>query len=727
MTYFKKQPIALSVAIVFCGGMYSANVLAQVNRQQLNQQPFNQLTASCHAGHAQGQTHCEFAPIVVTATNPQPTQAFKIQADPKQPIQPVPASDGADYLKNVAGFNAIRNGGTNGDPVFRGMFGSRLKILNNGSEMLGACPNRMDAPTSYIAPSNFDQIEIVKGPQTVLWGAASAATVNFKRQQPQFDDQAVRAEASVMAGSNHRVDSNIDSSLGNALAYVRVMANTSESDDYKDGHGNKVPAKWQKWNSDIALGFTPTENTWIELSGGAGDGEARYAGRGMDGSQFERESLGLKLEQRHISPVFKKLEAQINYNNADHVMDNYTLRQPTAMDMGGHDHHGSMSAMDHDMGTDMDMSMADPAMAMELARKTISARVAATFGWNNIELITGLDTNSNSHKGRMGGRDYKNAAWQKDAEFQNIGWFAENTWTINPTQKVVAGARVDHTEVKDKRADEVSFNQTRKETLPSGFVRLESQSPTLHINRYIGLGYVERMPDYWELFTPVHYGPTSAFLGMKPEKTTQLDLGLNYKFDRLTAWTSAYVGMINDYMLMSYHHHEGHAGNSAGAKNIDATIAGAEAGVAYDLTDTLKADVNLAYAWGRNDDSKNETDKALPQIAPLDARFGLNYHRDNYSLGALWRVVAKQNRIALNQGNVVGYDLASSAGFGVFSINGAYQLDPRLNLSVGVDNLFDKNYAEHLNKAGSANFGYASNQIINDIGRNYWAKLSFKY
>jgi iron complex outermembrane receptor protein len=739
MAYFKMRPIALSVSIVFCSSSLFAN---EVNQQQ---QGLNHDVARCHDAHSSDLKRCEFAPIVITATAPQAAQAFHIQADPKQPIQPVPASDGADYLKNVAGFNAIRNGGTNGDPVFRGMFGSRLKILNNGTEMLGACPVRMDAPTSYIAPSNFDEIDIVKGPQTVLWGAA---TVNFKREQPNFDDQPIKAEASVMAGSNHRVDSNIDSSVGNAQGYLRVMANTSESDDYKDGNGDKVAAKWRKWNTDAALGWTPTENTWIELSGGAGDGEARYAGRGMDGSQFKRDSLGLKLEQKNISAVFKKLEAQVNYNNADHVMDNYTLRQPTAMDMGGHGHDDTMGedhdagmgnhtgemntnhAMhtDHDMAEDMDngmgMDMSDPAMAMQLSRKTISGRVAGTFEWDRLALVTGLDANRNSHRGRMGGRhDYKNATWEEDAEFEGMGWFGEATWRMNQAHKVVTGARVDQHKVTDKRATEVSFNETRKETLPSGFVRLESQWPAQHINSYVGLGYVERMPDYWELFSPVHYGDTNAFRGVKPEKNAQLDLGLNYQFDRLRAWTSAYVGQINDYILMSYHPHEGHAGNSAGAKNVDATIAGAEAGIAYDLTDALRADINLAYAWGRNEESH----KALPQIAPLDARFGLNYHQDQYSLGALWRVVAKQNRIALNQGNIVGYDIASSAGFGVFSINAAYQLDPRLNMSVGVDNLFDKNYAEHLNKAGSANFGYASNQIINDMGRNYWAKLSFKY
>lgn len=723
MGVLKFKRCALSVALAF----YGVTVYAESQTEASNH-----VDIKCADAASTHLPECHLKPIVMVA-NPSAKQAYLMKVDPKQPIQPVPASDGADFLKHVAGFSAIRSGGTNGDPVFRGMFGSRLKILNNGAEMLGACPARMDAPTSYISPVNFDEIRIVKGPQTVLWGAASAATVNFERKPQHLEQADLKVDASVTSASNHRVDSNIDATAGNSLGYIRVIGNTSESDDYKDGNGEKVPSKWRKWNADVALGWTPTVDSWVELSAGKGDGESRYAGREMDGSQFQRESVGLRFEQKNITEVFKKLEGQINYNNADHVMDNYTLRMPAPMDMGEHDHaemsEGMMTSSMNagmDMGGSMDMGggmgMSDPAMAMELARKTISARTAATFAWADYQLIIGADTNQNSHKGRMGGRDYKSAVWEKDVEFQQVGVFTESSWKLGERNKVISGLRIDQTEVKDFRADEVSFNETRKETLPSGFLRLESQLGN-SLNSYVGVGYVDRMPDYWELFSPVHAGATNAFRGVKTEKTTQLDTGLNYKSGPWSGWVSAYAGRINDYILMSYHHHEGHAGNSAGAKNVDATIAGGETGVSYQFNPQFSTDVNLAYAWGRNDDDK----KPLPQISPLEARFAFNYHADKYNAGALLRMVSRQDRIALNQGNIVGQDLSESKGFAVFSVNAGYQINQYLNASMGIDNLFNKTYAEHLNKAGSANFGYASNQIVNDIGRNFWARLSVKY
>ncbi|MGO2452358.1 MAG: TonB-dependent copper receptor, partial [Pseudomonas taetrolens] len=59
----------------------------------------------------------ELSPTVVTAVAP--SSPLTVVTHPKDPRQPVPASDGGDYLKTIPGFALIRNGGTNGDPVLR--------------------------------------------------------------------------------------------------------------------------------------------------------------------------------------------------------------------------------------------------------------------------------------------------------------------------------------------------------------------------------------------------------------------------------------------------------------------------------------------------------------------------------------------------------------------------------------------------------------------------------
>jgi iron complex outermembrane receptor protein len=183
------------------------------------------------------------------------------------------------------------------------------------------------------------------------------------------------------------------------------------------------------------------------------------------------------------------------------------------------------------------------------------------------------------------------------------------------------------------------------------------------------------------------------------------------------------VGQVRDYILFNYT--TGMMGTTSQAENIDARIMGGELGAAYQLTSNWKTDATLAYAWGKN--SSDGT--ALPQMPPLETRLGLSYSRDAWSAGALWRVVSAQTRVDLNKGNVVGKDLGDSSGFGVFSLNGAYRINKHLKVSAGVDNLLDKAYAEHLNLAGNAGFGFPSDdpQSINEPGRTLWTKVDMSF
>ena len=338
------------------------------------------ICAPLQAYAADEQDAVQLAPMVITGVAQQ--SPIKVVTDPRIPRQPVPASDGADYLKTIPGFSAIRSGGVNSDPVFRGMFGSRLKLLTNGGEMLGACPNRMDSASSYISPETYDKLTVIKGPQTVLWGpGASAATILFEREPESFTEPDYRLNSSVLVGSNRRFDRSIDGAVGSKEGYARVIANGSKAHDYNDGNGDRVPSRWSKWNADLALGWTPTDDTLLELTAGTGDGESRYAGRGMDGTQFKRESLGLRFKQTNLTETWTALEAQVYYNYADHVMDNYKLRTP--------DPQAAMPMMRNPMSSSVD-------------RRTLGTRVSGTWQWDAVEVIAGVDAQKNEHRARKG-------------------------------------------------------------------------------------------------------------------------------------------------------------------------------------------------------------------------------------------------------------------------------------------------------------------------------------
>ena len=226
-----------------------------------------------------------------------------------------------------------------------------------------------------------------------------------------------------------------------------------------------MPSAWKKWNADVALGFTPDENTWVEITGGKSDGESLYAGRSMDGSQFARESLGLRFEKKNITDVIKKIEGQVNYSYNDHIMDNFSLRIPPLVEMN----HGGMT-----------MLMPN-AMAMQVTRRTLNSRLAMTSEWNKWSLITGVDSQFNKHGGSMSSpiMPSMNVPYRQDMRFQSYGAFGELGYQWNDQNKLVTGVRLDRVTVEDERADSQAkgFNTKREKTLPSAFVRWENQHP----------------------------------------------------------------------------------------------------------------------------------------------------------------------------------------------------------------------------------------------------------
>ncbi|WP_313642629.1 TonB-dependent copper receptor [Stenotrophomonas sp.] len=646
--------------------------------------------------------------LVVTAAAP--SSPLQWVTDPRLPRQPVPASDGADYLKTVPGFSAIRNGGTNGDPVLRGLGGSRLNILSNDGTLIGACPSRMDNPLSYIAPETFDRLTVIKGPQSVRWGAgASAGTVRFERDTPRFDAPGMRLNASALAGSNNRNDQVLDASFGSQPGYVRVNGNRSEADDYKDGNGDVVPSRWRKWNADAAIGWTPDADTVLELSAGTGDAIARYAGRGMDGAAFKRDSYGLRFERGNLPGAWDKLQANLYYNNADHLMDNYTLRTPNPAS-----------------------SMPMP-MASNVERRTTGGRVSSEWRWQDVAIVAGVDAQDSRHRSRngMGRNTWQQSPWKRDADFSNLGVFTELTLGEGTAQRWISGLRLDRAQVKDRRATTGMMNmpnptagQQRQQDLGSGFLRYERDHGQAW-TWYAGIGHSERMPDYWELFS-ANAGPAgsiNAFSAVKPEQTTQLDLGLQFRSQHVDAWVSAYAGRLQDYILFRYRS-GGMMGSTTQADNVDARIAGAEAGLEWRLAQAWKLGGTLAYAWGEN----RSEGRPLPQIPPLEARLSASYEHQRWSAGALLRAASHQHRVAEDEGNVVARDLGPTAGFATLSLNAAYRFTDALRASVGVDNVFDRAYAEHLNLAGSADFGFPADPVrINEPGRNVWLKLDYRY
>lgn len=645
-------------------------------------------------------------PVVVTA--PTMGEVLTVVTDPKAPRQPVPAHDGADLLKSIPGFAVIRKGGTDGDPLFRGMAASRLSILLDGETILGGCGNRMDPPTAYVFPEEYDSVTVLKGPQSVKHASGSSAgTVMFERAKPDFSSDAVQGYISLLGGSFGRNDQVAQILAGGDQGYIRLNGTRSDADNYDDGDGNEVHSAYTRWSTSAQLGWTPDEDTTVELSAAKSDGEAAYGDRGMDGTAFDRTNIGLSYEQNNLSPLVAQVKARIYHNYVDHVMDNYSLREvlPTAKKM---------------------VSNPD--------RKTQGATASTLLNLSDrLTLELGAEHQRNEHSLRkamsmmpgdsVADPDYQNLARVDDMRFTSNALFAEATQQLDDGDSLHAGLRVTRDEAEDLRSGKTTSGTEDKQWLTSAFARYEQQLNS-NTRSYIGLGYTERAADYWErtrnpaATSSMMTGSASTF-ELNPEQTTQLDIGLVYSRADIKASVSAFYAHHNDYILI-----EKLSAVASDARNIRATTLGTEADLAWRFAPNWTSTSTLAWVYGENDSE----DRALGQMPAPELRLGLNYAQGAWSAGGLLRGVSKQSRVTVNQGNIVGQDIGKTSGYAVFSLHAGYQVMENLLVTAGIDNLFDRTYAEHISRNGATVPGYdVTTDRINEPGRNLWLKAQYNF
>lgn len=338
----------------------------------------------------------ELSPVTVTGTQQQ--KANTVKFNPKATLQPLPAGDGADLLQSVPNMSIIRKGGSSGDPLFRGLGGSRLAINADDQFVYGGCSNRMDPPTSYIHPSTFDEVVVTKGPQTVTQGMGLiSGSVHFVRKDPTFREQPYSFNGSTTLGSSGRRDAAFEAGAGGKYGYARLNVSHNESGDYKDGAGNRVHSNFKRDSQMVQLGVTPTENTTIAGTYERSRGKAAYADRMMDGSKFDRDAWNVRISQRNITPWLSEIEARYGSSEIDHVMDTYSLR-PVGM-----------------MGK----------RAMNPKRRTDTGNLKATFDWDNVNLQTGIDYMRDRHTERSGDEKFTEKAYAPTQSFNQLGGFAE--------------------------------------------------------------------------------------------------------------------------------------------------------------------------------------------------------------------------------------------------------------------------------------------------------------
>ncbi|MDO5687083.1 MAG: TonB-dependent copper receptor [Neisseria sp.] len=633
--------------------------------------------------------------VVVTAVPAEKPE--QIRLNPKAPVQPIPAADGAGLLKTVPNMSVIRKGGMSGDPLFRGLGGSRLSISASDTHFFGGCGGRMDPPTSYIFPEVYDEVIITKGPQTVTQGpGVVAGAVQFVRKPYYFLEAGINGNLSLTGGNFGRFDAFGEVTGGFRWGYAHFNAAHNQSDDYKDGNGHEVHSAYKRNSQNFALGLTPDENTVLEVAYDRSRGWAAYADRAMDGTKFDRDAWHVRAERKNITSWLAGLKLEYGHSYVDHVMDNYSHRPKSAPMF----------------------------MVSNPDRETDTLRAEGQLELGDTVTKLGIDWMSDEHAFRNGGgmtaamaeRNYTSAPRVWDQKFRNIGIYAETTWQLDDKQRLVGGLRHDQTRAEYNRVAPIGQGKTvatvspqdleKTYRLTSGFARYEYRNQGW--TYFAGLGVAQRAPDFWERMKGESWK-------LKAETNTELNAGVMYQGDKVSGSLTVFGGRVNDFILV----------DGMKARNINANRYGFEGDIAYAFAPNWKVGTALAYTYGQN----KTDDRPLAQTPPLEAKTYIGYDNGTQSLTLLMRNVASQHRYATGQGNIIGMDTGSAPSFSIFSINGGWKFGKNMSLTAGVDNLFDKRYREFVNKSAANVAGYnPSNGLqIYEPGRQFWAKFQAKF
>lgn len=649
--------------------------------------------------------------------------------DPDSPARPPSTGDSGEFLRHVNGVDAGRTGGHGLDPVIRGLDQNQLGITNDGAFHFGGCPNRMDPPTSHMQLYTYDLVTVKRGYQSVVDGPpAPGGSIQFERINPTFEpgDQ-VSTNFKGGAGYNSNGSGReafVDMSVGNDWGYVRGFGSYAAAGNYKDGDGNEIRSSFDQIGGGVILGRTIDATSWITLKVENNNvDDALFPGSGMDAPKTDDWTYQLKGQTDLDWGAIQGVKADVYLTTVDHVMDNFSLRpnmmryrqaRMEADTLGGKVFfNGRMGATAFDMGVD----------------------------------YRDVQRDGNRYDTGMGGmmpEMVQSVLWA-DTSIKELGVFGESTTPITPTTDLVAGLRFDFVNASAGRANEAaaagmmlgnSFSpndlyrmtygveaEDQTENNVSGLLRLE-QDLGGGLMVYGALSRSVRTADATERYIGSYMmmnGMNTSWIGnpnLDPEKHHQIELGGTYAAQDFRLSGVAYYNRVEDFIqLDTARGQRGVIPNMPSVSvytNINAVLTGFEVEAEYKFAEFWRAKLTGAYTYGEN----LSDDIPLAQIAPLSGRFEVAYDNSIWMLGARLNAAAKQTRIDSDPTVGSGRDFGETDGYLTVDLFGAYNVTENFQITAGVTNLFDKTYANHLNKKD----GFNNEVRVNEPGRSFYVR-----
>ena len=631
------------------------------------------------------------------------------------------AIDGGDLLRSINGISTIRRGGHGLDPVIRGQSDQRLNSSIDGAIVYGACSSKMDPASTYVNIENYDSITVIKGSQSVLYGAGGpGGVVRYERvTEPLSQANAYKFKIGQTFDSNAEAKTTIgDFTLGLGQAYFRINGSYSEAGNYETGTGLKPLTEYETSNYAAIIGKRLDDGSKLEFTYTNNSQEnIGFAGLPMDIVYSYTDIYNLKYHRVTQFGPFSSMKVELYNSDMDHLMDNYTMRSVD--------------------------SMKTPA-----ASDTYGGRI---IGATDNGMKVGVDYEHNTRDAEqnmvISGTERHLAYLWPGAEIAKLGLFLEKDNKISDQTTMSYGLRLDRVETDATRAADdpgsahmaqVTANSLytahysgtvtagkRDFSNFSGFLRYTKDYGPMS-SAYISLSRNERTPDATELFNAKtsmamageyrlrHIGNPN----LNSEVHTILEIGFENMFMGSHVNGSLYLNDISDY-ITTYRASDGTYDNTINDariyKNIDATIWGYELTAQKDLTSNVKTIFNLNYTHG-DDDTQN---RPLAQMMPLSGDISLEYQTGSVNYGLRANFADTQDRF---DSRVL--DTGRTGGYTVYDLYAGFEPTPNIRFTMGISNLTDKRYATHLNSTNSLD---AAADRVDEPGRSFWGSLIYDF
>jgi len=646
--------------------------------------------------------------------------------DPDERLR-APAADGGDLLRQVNGVSAGRMGGRGLEPVIRGQSQGRLNVLLDGAYVFGACPNRMDPPSSFATTQAWDQVTVIKGVQTLLWGGGgSGGTVLYERVNRPQEDGFVGSAGLASTSNGTDYDAAADIGWRSGPWYGRSRGQWMDAGNYEDGDGNNVRSSYTEKAAALALGRSLGHDGMVELGVDLSRADhVLYPGAGMDAPKDNADSYRLRIE----TPTAGRrgqLSVESWYTDVDHLMDNYSERELTA----------------------------PMAMRVPSTSETWGGRVQwqTDFGadWQTTLGIDHLDNNRDAtrYQGMSPtSADTVNSYLWPDATLRQTGLVAEARRTFG-SARLTAGLRYDHVEAKAEKADRdppapplLSADELyqRYYGRRAGKDREDNLSALLRYDRslrwdgatiFTSLSRTTRTADVTERFIASNQpmDPAQRWIGnpgLDPEIHRQADVGFAWVRQAWQLTGVVYADDVKDYILPDRARGQGGVLVDDGARiyrNARARLFGAELEGEYRWLSGWR--LQASAAWVRGEDRSD--DRPLPQIPPLNGILDAAYQAERWQAGSRVRWATRQSRADDDPATGSGLDARETPGHAVLDLYGVIATGRLGQLRLGIDNLLDKTYADHLNRANQDPFNPDPVQV-NEPGRTAWASWHVEF